>query len=180
MKRRHATVMRGRPDKRPGQTKLTDNRAGSLVFVAPDLVEGMLAQGFELYPSLETAFARALFMMFLVSEVHPFVDGNGRVARIFIQTVYRNNYLAALRALSHNGQPEPLVRTLEFAQRYAASIPFDSFDEANDVLARTNAFVSSNEAEETGVRLRLPSPDLLDDAAAKFRAGGATPAPREP
>jgi hypothetical protein len=188
MKRRHATVMRGRPDKRPGETKLTDNRAGSLVFVVPDLVEGTLAQGFDLYQSLETAFARAVFMMFLVSEVHPFVDGNGRVARIMmnaelvaageqrilIPTVYRNNYLAALRALSHNSQPEPLVRTLDFAQRYAASIPFDSFEEANEVMARTSAFISSNEAEETGVRLRLPSPDMLEDAAAKFRVGSGT------
>lgn len=193
MKRRHATVMRGRPDKRPGQIKQMDNRAGSLIFVAPNLVEGTLVQGFELYQSLETAFARAVFMMFLVSEVHPFVDGNGRVARIMmnaelvavgeqrilIPTVYRNNYLAALRALSHNSQPEPLVRTLDFAQRYAASIPFDSFSEANEVMIRTNAFINSNEAEETGVRLRLPSPDLLDDAAAKFRGAGGAPPPVE-
>ena len=32
--------------------------------------------------SLDTPFARAVFIMFLVSEVHPFVDGNGRIAPI--------------------------------------------------------------------------------------------------
>jgi Fic family protein len=49
-------------------------------------------------------------MMFLVAEVHPFADGNGRVARIMmnaelvaaresriiVPTVFRNNYLMAL------------------------------------------------------------------------------------
>ena len=52
-------------------------------------------------------------MMFLVTEVHPFADGNGRVARIMmnaelaaaqqtrvlIPIVYRSNYLSSLRAL---------------------------------------------------------------------------------
>ncbi len=28
---------------------------------------------------LDTAFERAIYMMFLVSEVHPFDDGNGRI-----------------------------------------------------------------------------------------------------
>ena len=75
-------------------------------------------------------------MMFLISEVHPFVDGNGRIARIMmnaelvrsgeeriiIPTVFRGNYLSALKALSLNGQPTPLVRTLDFAQKWVAAI----------------------------------------------------------
>lgn len=178
LKRRHATVMSGRPDKSPGMFKDRANRAGGLLFVAPDQVEGTLARGFELYPSLETRFARAVFMMFLIAEVHPFLDGNGRVARIMmnaelvsagetrivIPTVYRNNYLAALRALSHNGITNPIVRMLDFAQRYTSMIPFEEYDHANAVLARTHAFMDSNEAETQGVRLTLPTPELLADA----------------
>jgi hypothetical protein len=31
--------------------------------------------------------------------------------------IYCNNYLAALRALSHNRVTSPLIRTLDFSQR---------------------------------------------------------------
>ena len=34
--------------------------------------------------SLDDPIARAIYMMFLVSEVHPFDDGNGRMARIMM------------------------------------------------------------------------------------------------
>jgi hypothetical protein len=37
--------------------------------------------------------------------------------RIIAPTVYRNNYPAALKALSHNGITGALVRTMDFAQR---------------------------------------------------------------
>ena len=114
LRRRHATIMESRPDRGPGSFKQQSNQAGSTLFVAPDLVDGTLEQGFALYRSLEGPFARAVFMMFLISEVHPFADGNGRVARVMmnaeligageerivIPTVYRNNYLSALKALS--------------------------------------------------------------------------------
>ena len=43
---RHASVMEGRPDTRPGAFKQAANQAGLTVFVAPDLVPGTLAQGF--------------------------------------------------------------------------------------------------------------------------------------
>src|SRR3546814_14928434 len=84
MQSRHAVLMGARPDKQPGRFKREANRAGSTLFVAPDQVEGTLARGFEYYDSLDTPFARAVFMMFLVSEVNPFVYGNGRIARIMI------------------------------------------------------------------------------------------------
>ena len=56
--------MEGRPDRRPGTFKQAENRAGSTVFVASDLVAGTLAQGFDLFRSLETPFHRAAFMKF--------------------------------------------------------------------------------------------------------------------
>jgi Fic family protein len=178
LKSRHARIMEGRPDKAPGKFKTERNRAGATLFVEPGLVEGTLAKGFEMYRSLSTPLHRAIFMMFLVAEVHPFADGNGRAARlmmnaelvaaaetrIIVPTVYRNNYLMALKALSQNGITGALIRVLDFAQRYTASVDFADLARARFILGRTNAFADPNEAEAAGIRLVLPSPDILADA----------------
>ena len=170
MQSRHALLMSARPDKQPGRFKSEANRAGSTLFVAPDQVEGTLARGFEYYDSLDTSFARAVFMMFLVSEVHPFVDGNGRIARIMmnaelvtageeriiIPTVYRSNYLTALKALSQSGQPAPIVRTLDFARKWVAAVPWTDLEATRRVLDGCHAFVDPTEADDRGIRLRLP------------------------
>lgn len=124
-----------------------------------------MRQGFELYRSLETAFARAVCMMFLVSEVHPFADGNGRIARIMtnaelvaageerilVPTGYRANYLSALKALSQAQNPEPIVRA-----RWVAATPLMDLNSARVVLERNHAFMDANEAGSAGIRLRLP------------------------
>lgn len=167
---RHRIVLEGRPEKRPGHFKMTPNRAGATEFVAPPLVRGTLAKGLEIYQTLDSAFARAVFQMFVVAEVHPFDDGNGRMARIMmnaelvavdeqrivIPTVYRDNYLGALRALTHNARPDALIATLAFAQRYTAAIDFTSIDTAREMLNRTNAFVDPGEADAIGRRLEMP------------------------
>jgi hypothetical protein len=170
LKSRHAMIMEGRPGKRPGQFKADPNRAGSTLFVAPDLVEGTLAKGFEVYRGLSNPLHRAVFIMFLIGEVHPFADGNGRVARIMmnaelvaagesrilVPTVFRNNYLAALKALSQNRLTGAIVRTLDFAQRYTATVDFSEVGQARLILDRTHAFMDPNEADMAGIRLVLP------------------------
>ena len=168
LKSRHATLMAGRPEKSPGVFKQRSNRAGMTIFVAPAEVEGTLRRGFDIYRTLETPFARAVYMMFLVAEVHPFVDGNGRLARIMmnaelvrageerilIPTIYRTNYLSALRALSGVDNPTPLVRTLDFAQRWVASIDWRDVDSTYQALEATHAFMDPNAADDAGIRLR--------------------------
>jgi hypothetical protein len=168
---RHARIMEGRPDKAPGIFKADPNRAGSTFFVAPELVKGTLAKGFEIYRGLASPLHRAIFMMFLVSEVHPFGDGNGRAARVMmnaelvaggenrivVPTVYRNNYLMALKALSQNGMPSALVRTMDFAQKYTALVDFAELDRAPLILEQTHAFTDPNEADASGIRLMLPN-----------------------
>ena len=169
LKSRHATLMSARPDKGPGQFKRDANRAGQTFFVLPDQVEGTLAQGFDLYRGLETPFARAVYMMFLVSEVHPFADGNGRIARIMmnaelvaeseerlvIPTIFRSNYLSALKALSNVGNPRPLVRTLDFAQRWVAALPWTTLADTEGPLRETNAFMDPGVADDAGIRLQI-------------------------
>lgn len=178
LKSRHARIMGGRPDKGPGRFKAEPNRAGATTFVTPELVEGTLAKGFEIYRGLTSPLHRAIFMMFLISEVHPFADGNGRVARIMmnaelvaprenriiVPTVYRNNYLMALKALSQNGVTGALVRVMDFAQKYTAAVDFSDLDRARLVLDRTHAFADPNEADAAGIRLVLPTPEVVAEA----------------
>ncbi len=177
LRHRHRTIMGGRPQASPGEFKERSNQFGSMVFVAPDDVHGTLAEGLRIYQRLTEPLHRAVFMMFLVSEVHPFTDGNGRVARVMmnaelaaagqvrvlIPIVYRSNYLTALRALSGNAWPEPIIKTLVFAQRYVAAVPWDDLKGAHAVLTRTNAFVRPEEGDDEGIRLRIP--DAADLAA---------------
>ena len=171
LQRRHAIVMAGRPGTHPGELKDVSNRAGSTVFVEPRLVRGTVRAGFERYAQLDDPFARAAFVMFLVSEVHPFDDGNGRIARlqmnaelvaadqvrIVIPTVYRSNYLMALRGLTQNANASSYVAMLDFAQRYTAQLDCTSLETAERVLTATNAFVDPTEADARGIRLVLPS-----------------------
>ncbi len=170
LKRRHAKLMEGRPELNPGAFKTVGNRAGSTMFVEPELVLGTLRKGFEWLQALPHPFHRAVFMMFLVTEVHPFADGNGRCARlmmnaelvaegqtrIIIPTIFRGNYLAALKSLSHNRQAEPLIRVLDFAQEYTASIDWSDVEKAQKMLMKTHAFEDTAEAEARGVRLIFP------------------------
>lgn len=168
----HALMLARRPAVNPGSFKLRPNRAGATTFVHPDLVEGTLIEGYRYYEALPAGLSRAIFIMFLIGEVHPFTDGNGRVARVLmnaelsavgeqrivIPIVYRDNYLQALRALSHNGNPRPLVRALDFAQEYATVIDWSDLRAAERMLEETNALVEPELAEERGVRLQMPSP----------------------
>ena len=51
-----------------------------------------------------------------------------------------------------------LIRVLDVAQRYSASIPWQDLRAAEQALRDTNAFVTPDEANETGIRLQLPRP----------------------
>ncbi len=161
LRRRHATVMEAREDKAPGAFKDRVNRAGNTVFVAPELVDGTLERGYEFLQALDDPFQRAVYTMVMVSEVHPFTDGNGRIARIMmnaelvasdqeriiIPTAYRTDYLGALRAFSHNGHTDPLIRMLDVAQSYTHQIDWGTLERARTVLAATNAFDGAADAK---------------------------------
>lgn len=170
LRRRHALMMAARSDKRPGEFKVEANRVGSYDFVDPSLAVGTLERGLAYRDQLSLAFARALFMMFLVSEVHPFDDGNGRLARlamnaelsaagqhrILIPIISRTDYMNGLRRLSRDGDPRLLARVLGSAWRWSAQVDFSSLEAARLMLDRTNALVDAADAERTGQYLLLP------------------------
>ncbi|MDE0136693.1 MAG: Fic family protein [Acidimicrobiaceae bacterium] len=116
-------------------------------------------------------FRRALFVLFVVSEVHPFADGNGRVSRVMmnaelshvaqsrivIPNVFRNEYVASLRrASTENGNVEALARVLSYAWQWTAMMPWGDRAAAEGQLHATNALMDSSEAQQTGRRLELP------------------------
>jgi len=152
--RRHSIIMEGRPDKGPGRFKDKPNRAGSKQFVDPALVKNTLRHGYELYRGLEHPFARALAMMFIISEVHPFNDGNGRISRammnaelvskgmtrIIIPAVYRGDYLSGLRRLSDANDPIAFIKQMKHAQNFVSKVDFSDREEAISILRKCNAF----------------------------------------
>lgn len=151
---RHAILLSVRPNKNAGVFKIKNNQAGSSYFVDHTLVNGTLTQGFEFYLALKDPFAKAAYMMFMISEVHPFDDGNGRIARIMmnaelvaaghtkiiIPSVFREDYLGGLRQLTRKMEPDTYIRMLQKAQLFSATIHGGDMDHMLDVLKASNAF----------------------------------------
>ncbi len=156
---RHAILMKERPEKRPGEFKKTSNKAGNTLFVAPNDVLGTLCQGFEYYKLLNPGMEKALFMHFLISEVHPFDDGNGRLSRIMmnaefvsndsfkiiIPTVHRDNYLSGLRLASRDSNFRTYVKIIDQAQAYTATIHWADYGDAREKIETDNAHLTPDE-----------------------------------
>ncbi|MCC5879108.1 MAG: Fic family protein [Idiomarina sp.] len=148
LKSRHEMIMHQRAEKRPGLLKEKVNKAGDTTFVQPALVEGTLAQAFALYQTLPEGLPRAIFMQFLVSECHPFDDGNGRLARIMmnaelvaveqhkliVPTVHRESYLNGLRQATRSGKFRTMIKVFADLQAYTSTIAWQDYGEARAML----------------------------------------------
>ncbi|MNF43712.1 Fic/DOC family protein [compost metagenome] len=151
---RHKILMSARPDKLPGNFKDKNNFAGDTTFVDFNHVLGTINEGFNFYRALSHPFAKAAYMMFMISEIHPFLDGNGRIARIMmnaelvkegqskiiIPTVFREDYLGGLRQLTRRSEPDTYIKMLQRAQLFSSSISGISAEEIKVVLEQSNAF----------------------------------------
>ncbi|MCI1648736.1 MAG: Fic family protein, partial [Bacteroides sp.] len=156
---RHRVMLSARQDKMPGMFKSQNNRAGNTHFVDFNLVRGTLMKGFEFYRALQHPFTRAVFMMFMVSETHPFNDGNGRIARIMmnaeltcaaeskiiVPTVFRNDYLLALRKLSRQHKPDAYIRAMLKVWQFSATLYGEDADAMELALRQANAFADPEE-----------------------------------
>ena len=171
LRARHADQMQERPEVGPGEFKLLANRAGNTEFVPPQRVRGTLVQASQLLPSVPAGTARALLAMFIISEVHPFADGNGRLARlvmnaelstvgacrIIVPTLFREEYLDSLRALSRQGDAAPFISAMQKIHRWTAAFDYADLDATIAQMARCNAF------ERSPVQFKLLTPSLLLD-----------------
>ena len=161
LKYRHKVLLSARIDKNPGQFKDQNNYAGNTAFVDTTLVRGTLIKSFDYYQALNHPFAKAAYMMFVISEIHPFLDGNGRIARvmmnaeltvekqskIIIPTVYRDDYIGALRKLTRKKDPSAYIRMLARAHDFSSKIEGEKMDEMQLLLEQCNAFQEHTEGK---------------------------------
>jgi Fic/DOC family len=175
--RRHGLMLAERPESNPGEFKLEPNRAGSSStwFVEPALVRGTLIEGSLLARSVPEGLARAIFYAFLVSEVHPFVDGNGRLsrlimnaelsrvdeARIIIPTLFHEEYVDCQRQLSRQDDPTVFVRVLPLMQAWTVAFDYSDVGRLIDAVKRTNAL----ERSRNQFKLTMPDGSPLGDVA---------------
>lgn len=166
LRSRHAILLAARSDKAPGRFKDRNNFAGNTAFTDFTLVAGTLTAAFDAHQALTHPFAKAAYIHFVVSEVHPFLDGNGRIARILmnaelsrgglpriiIPTVFREDYMGALRRLTRKGEPDTYVRMLRKAHAFSAGLHHDTMDDMQAHLTACLAF--SDDPDDI---LRFPS-----------------------
>lgn len=159
LRERHAVLLSARKSKNPGDFKDKNNRAGNTEFVDMKLVPGTLKKGYEWYSLLQHPFAKAAYMMFMVSEVHPFLDGNGRIARvmmndefsskglskIIIPTVYREDYMGAIKKLTKQRESDAYIRMLLRAWEFSSYVYDDNLDHMEEYLKECNAFLTHKE-----------------------------------
>jgi hypothetical protein len=163
----HEEMLRMRPEARPGQTKLDVNYAGTTRFVEPNKVRGTMAEGSALALSVPEGLARAAYYAFLLSEVHPFEDGNGRLSRllmnaelsrvnlsrIIVPTLFHPQYVDCARLLTRTNEPSPFVRCLEKMARWCVQFDFSDLDQLIEQIRATNAL------EESPIQYRLTNRD---------------------
>ena len=165
--RRHERMLAQRPESSPGQFKLAPNRAGGTWFVEPALVRGTLIEGSLIARGVPEGLARAIYYAFLVAEVHPFVDGNGRLsrlvmnaelsrvgeARIIVPTLFHEEYVDCERQLSRQDDPTGFVRVLLLMQAWTVAFDYTDTDALIAAVTRTNAL------ERSRAQFRLLMPD---------------------
>jgi hypothetical protein len=156
---RHSILLSARTDKNPGLFKDKNNFAGSTAFVDFNLVSGTLVQSFDYYSALDHPFAKAAYIMFVMSEVHPFLDGNGRIARvmmnaelvkagqskIIIPTVFREDYMGALKKFTKQRKCDTYIKMLQRAHEFSANVYSENMNDMQVYLTSCNAFIEDSD-----------------------------------
>jgi len=163
LKRRHAMIMGARPEKMPGQFKEKKNRAGNTSFVLPEHVNATLTRAIEVYKTLQEGMQRALFIHFVISECHPFNDGNGRISRIMmnaelvsvdeyriiVPTVMRDSYIGGLRQVSRTLKGRApfrtMVKTFDQCHAYSEVIPWMDYEDTRNRIEHDMAHLTPDE-----------------------------------
>lgn len=165
----HRRMTVARPDFDPGALRRTApgvTRPDGAPAMNPDHIGSTLRYGYDLVRSLASPFQRGVAMLCVLLEVEPFVGANARLAgammnaellsgnetRVIIPPVFVPELAGALRHLRVNHDAVALLRAIDFAQRWVASISWSRYDRAESSMRATRAFESAG----AGVHLELP------------------------
>ena len=109
--------------------------------------------------------------MYVVTEVHPFTDGNGRTSRLamnavlsahqtlpqIIPTVYREDYVLPLKAPTHQRETHAYLRAIVGAQTWSAAFNYDvPRADLQEDMKRCNAFQERRDHYGRRCRPRYP------------------------
>ena len=111
--------------------------------------------------------ARAIFYAFLIAEVHPFTDGNGRLSRllmnaelsrvgacrVIIPTLFHPQTIDCLKVLTKSDRPAPFIKAITLMARWCAKFQYTRLPELLKAMTACNAF------EESLARFRLKNAD---------------------
>lgn len=100
---------------------------------------------------------RGPYYLFLIAEVHPFDDGNGRLSRlvmnaelsrvgrsrVIIPTLFHPQFVDCLRALTRGNETEPLIKALSRMATWCAQFDYANLDNLLAKVAAANAFEES-------------------------------------
>ena len=115
------------------------NQAGSTLFVMPELVPETLRKAWSVMPLLE-------------------------LPMLIIPTVFREDYLMSLKAMSHHGDATAYMRVMSVGQAWASELDYEvGVFEMNQQLDRCNA-----KQEDTRL-FRLLSPRTMQPLGAQLR-----------
>ena len=94
-----------------------------------------------------------------MSEVHPFLDGNGRIARvmmnaelvkagqskIIIPAVFREDYMGALKKFTKQRTCDTYIKMLQRAHEFSANVYSEIMNDMQAYLTSCNAFIEDSD-----------------------------------
>lgn len=170
LKQWHELMMRQRPEANPGELKSQVNYAGTTKFVDPVMVRGTFEVCSAIALSVPEGLARAIYYGFLISDIHPFEDGNGRISRlmmnaelsrvglcrVIIPTLFHLQYVDCARQLTRHKDPAGYVKTITLMAQWTAQFNYADLPKLILDLTKTNAL------EESPIQFRLLNTDGSD------------------
>jgi hypothetical protein len=170
LKQWHEHMLRQRPEANPGELKSQVNYAGTTKFVEPAMVRGTFEVCSAIALSVPEGLARAIYYGFLISDIHPFEDGNGRISRlmmnaelsrvglcrVIIPTLFHLQYVDCAKQLTRHNDPAGYVKSIALMAQWTAQFNYADLPKLILDLTKTNAL------EESPIQFRLLNADGSD------------------